>query len=179
MRAAVNLTELTPAGRQLMYRQARAAVVARTHGHYPAPLRALEAVEIGLEHGLAAGLEAESHAFGELATSATARNLIWLFLAGRRTHRVSGDRRPVTRMAVVGAGFMGAAIAEVAAAAGLSVRLRDVKPELVARGLSSIRKMVDEGVVRRRFDTRQGTQIVHRISGTTDYSGFADRKSVV
>ena len=81
VRAAVDVAELTPAGRQVMYRQARAAVLARTHGHYPAPLAALQAVEIGFEQGLAAGLEAEARAFGELAQSDIARNLIWLFLA--------------------------------------------------------------------------------------------------
>jgi 3-hydroxyacyl-CoA dehydrogenase / enoyl-CoA hydratase / 3-hydroxybutyryl-CoA epimerase len=194
MRAAVDIAELTPAGRQLMYRQARAAVLARTHGHYPAPLKALEAIEIGLEQGMAAGLEAEAHAFAELARTDTAKNLIWLFMATQRQKslsstlgpprvddrsgpreqapQTSSDRLEVERMAVVGAGFMGAAIAEVGAAAGLAVRLKDVKPEAVARGLSSIRQMVDEGLARRRFDVHEAKQIMQRVSGTTDYSGF-------
>jgi 3-hydroxyacyl-CoA dehydrogenase/enoyl-CoA hydratase/3-hydroxybutyryl-CoA epimerase len=67
---------------------------------------------------------------------------------------------------------MGAAIAEVGAAAGIPVRLRDVEPEAVARGLANIRKMVDEGVARRRFEPRGGRDIQQRVSGTTDYAGF-------
>jgi 3-hydroxyacyl-CoA dehydrogenase/enoyl-CoA hydratase/3-hydroxybutyryl-CoA epimerase len=215
VRAAMDVAELTPAGRQLMYRQARADVLARTHGHYPAPLRALEAVEIGLEQGMAAGLETEARAFGELAGSDTAKHLIWLFMTTQRQKRLPGtlgpprvddrispndkplqtgsdrpgadgravgetasqtarDRLPAQRIAVVGAGFMGAAIAEVAAAAGMWVRVRDVKPEAVAKGLCSVRKMLDDGVARRRFDAREARQILQRVSGTTDYSGFAN-----
>jgi 3-hydroxyacyl-CoA dehydrogenase/enoyl-CoA hydratase/3-hydroxybutyryl-CoA epimerase len=75
-------------------------------------------------------------------------------------------------MGVVGAGFMGAAIAEVAAAAEISVRVRDLDAEAVARGLANIREIVDEGVARRRFEAREGREIMQRISGGTEYSGF-------
>ena len=177
-RAAIEIAELTPAGRELMYRRARVAVLARTHGHYPAPLKALEAIEIGLEQGMAAGLDAEARAFAELAGSDTAKHLIWLFMAGQKQRRTTTDHR-VERMGVVGAGFMGAAIAEVSAAAGLPVRVRDVKPEAVARGLSSISKMLDAGVARRRFDAREAKEILQRVSGTADYSGFQNADLVI
>jgi 3-hydroxyacyl-CoA dehydrogenase/enoyl-CoA hydratase/3-hydroxybutyryl-CoA epimerase len=173
LRAATDLAEQTPLGRQVIYRQARSAVLARTHGHYPAPLAALDAVETGLERGMAAGLEAEARAFGELATTATTRNLIWLFTATQRQKRL-GTRgaRAVDNLGVVGAGFMGAAIAELGAVAGLPVRVRDVKPEAVAKGLATIRRLVDGGVARRRFTRYEGRDIVQRVSGTADYAGF-------
>jgi 3-hydroxyacyl-CoA dehydrogenase/enoyl-CoA hydratase/3-hydroxybutyryl-CoA epimerase len=196
-RSAMDVAELTPAGRRMMYQQARASVMARTKGHYPAPSKALEAIEIGLEQGMAAGLEAEAQAFADLAGSETAKHLIWLFMATQRQKRLPGTLGPprvegrttspprgsgetsVTRVGVVGAGFMGAAIAEVSAAAGVQVRLKDVKPEAVAKGLSSIRKMLDSGVKRRRFDGREAQQILQRVSGTTDYSGFHDAQLVI
>jgi 3-hydroxyacyl-CoA dehydrogenase/enoyl-CoA hydratase/3-hydroxybutyryl-CoA epimerase len=178
VQAATDLAEQTPAGRQLMYRQARSGVLARTHGHYPAPLEALEAVEAGLEHGMAAGLEAESKAFGELANTPTAHNLIWLFMATQRQRRLNvGTPRAVEHLGVVGAGFMGAAIAEVGAVGGLNVRVRDVQPEAVAKGLASIRKMLDRA--RGRFDRRERNAIVQRVSGTTDYSGFGQVDLVI
>jgi 3-hydroxyacyl-CoA dehydrogenase/enoyl-CoA hydratase/3-hydroxybutyryl-CoA epimerase len=178
--AAADVAEQTPAGRQLMYRQARSAVLARTGGHYPAPLKALEAIELGMERGLAAGLEAESRAFGELATSQSTRHLTWLFMATQHQKRVGvKNAQPVERLGVVGAGFMGAAIAEVGAVAGLPVRLRDVKPEAVARGLAGIRKMVDRGVTRRRLSEREGREVLQRVSGTTDYSGFGTTSLVI
>jgi 3-hydroxyacyl-CoA dehydrogenase / enoyl-CoA hydratase / 3-hydroxybutyryl-CoA epimerase len=182
VQAASDMAEQTPAGRQFMYRQARTAVLARTHGQYPAPLRALDAIERGFEHGLAAGLEAESIAFGELATTPTSKHLIWLFMATQKQKRLdiaSDEPLAVEHMGVVGAGFMGAAIAEVGAAAGVPVRVRDVKPAAVARGLVGIRKMVDEGVARRRFQPREGRDILRRVSGTTDYSGFGRTDLVI
>ena len=44
-----------PLGRRLVYRQARKQVLKKTGGHYPAPLAALDAVQIGLEQGIEAG----------------------------------------------------------------------------------------------------------------------------
>jgi 3-hydroxyacyl-CoA dehydrogenase/enoyl-CoA hydratase/3-hydroxybutyryl-CoA epimerase len=174
--AAVDLAEQTPFGRQLIYRQARGSVLERTNGHYPAPLRALEAVQAGFEHGMASGLEAEANAFGELATSETAANLIWLFMATQHAKR---HGEGVGRLGVLGAGFMGAAIAEVAAAAGSPVRIKDVSPEAVARGLARAEKIVDAGVRRRRLTTREANTIRQRLSGSTDYSGFLKADVVV
>jgi 3-hydroxyacyl-CoA dehydrogenase/enoyl-CoA hydratase/3-hydroxybutyryl-CoA epimerase len=180
-RAATELAELVPAGRKLIYRQARERVLARTHGHYPAPLKVLEAVEAGLERGMAAGLEIETRGFGELGTTSEARTLIWLFLASQRGRVRDGDdgTASVDQLGVVGAGFMGAAIAEVGAAAGLPVRMRDVSTEMVARGLATISRLTDDGVRRHRFDRREGRAILRRVSGATNYSGFARADLVI
>ena len=180
-RSALELAELTPVGRAAIYRRARAGVLERTRGHYPAPLRALEAVRAGLEHGMAAGLDAEARAFGELADSPAARNLIWLFMATQRQkRRFETDRaRTVERVGVVGAGFMGAAIAEVAAVAGLPVRLRDTSPENVAAGLARVRRMADNVGRRRGLRPAEAQAIAQRVAGTTDYTGFHAAQVVI
>lgn len=175
-RAAIDLAEQTGAGRQLIYRQARQAVLDRTHGHYPAPLRALEAVEAGFERGMAEGFEAEARAFGELATTPTAAHLIWLFLATQHARR-RGEN--IAQLGVVGAGFMGAAIAEVAAAAGIPVRIKDVSSDAVARGLASAAKIVDGNLRRRRLTEREARAIAGRLSGSADYRGFARADVVI
>src|SRR3989441_267107 len=51
------LLDRNPLGRRLVFRAARRQVLERTKGHYPAPLAALEAVEHGLKHGMAEGVE--------------------------------------------------------------------------------------------------------------------------
>ncbi len=159
VRSAIDLAEQTPVGRHLLYQQARERVLKRTGSHYPAPLKALEAIRVGMEEGMAAGLEVEVRALGELATTQTARHLIWLFRATQRQRRDSGvpdasvQPKPVAHLGVVGAGLMGSGIAEAAAAAGVSVRLRDVAPEAVARGIAAVRTVVDEGVARRHFES--------------------------
>src|SRR4029077_17040246 len=53
-----------PRGRRLVFRAARKQVLAQTRGNYPAPLAALEALEHGLKHGMAAGLKREAQLFG-------------------------------------------------------------------------------------------------------------------
>ncbi len=183
--SALDLAEQTSQGRKLMYRQAREAVLKRTHGHYPAPLKAIEAIRAGMEHGVSAGLEVEVRSFGELAVTETARSLIWLFMATQRQKRERGVAdasvapKAVEHVGLVGAGLMGSGIAEVAAAGGMTVRLRDVEPRAVARGLASVRKLVDEGAAKRRFDRREARDILGRVSGTTDYSGFGQADLVI
>jgi 3-hydroxyacyl-CoA dehydrogenase/enoyl-CoA hydratase/3-hydroxybutyryl-CoA epimerase len=174
--AALELAEQTPLGRQLIYRQARQKVLERTHGHYPAPLKALDAVQIGFEQGMAAGLEAESAAFGELALTETARNLIWLFLSTQRGRKRSAN---IEHLGVVGAGFMGAGIAELAAAGGIEVRVKDVSPEAVGRGLASVHRIVDGELERRRIEPREARAILGRVSGGADYSGFVRTEVVI
>jgi 3-hydroxyacyl-CoA dehydrogenase / enoyl-CoA hydratase / 3-hydroxybutyryl-CoA epimerase len=174
--AAIELAEQTPMGRQFLYAQARKQVLERTHGHYPAPLKALEAVQIGFEAGMAAGLQSESKAFGELALTETARNLIWLFLSTQRSRKRSAQ---IDQIGVVGAGFMGAGIAEVAAAAGVHVRVKDVSADAVGRGLASVRRIVDGGLQRRRIEPREASAILGRVSGAADYTGFLNAEVVI
>src|SRR5205085_11504253 len=65
--AAGVLLEDNPIGRALVFKKAREGVMAKTHGHYPAPLAALQAVQAGYEKGTEAGFAAEARAFGEVA----------------------------------------------------------------------------------------------------------------
>src|SRR3954469_16296289 len=58
--------EDNPVGRRILFQQARKALLAKTHGHYPAPERALEAIRIGVEKGPEEGYRTEAAFFGEL-----------------------------------------------------------------------------------------------------------------
>jgi 3-hydroxybutyryl-CoA dehydrogenase len=73
----------------------------------------------------------------------------------------------VTKLAVVGAGQMGAGIAQVAAQAGLSVVLIDVQPELVQKGLAGIQAQLDRAVSKGKLDATQAQATVNRLSGGT------------
>ncbi len=168
--------ERWPAVRGLVYRQAEKRVRAQTRGHYPAPLRALDAVRAGQEQGFGAGLAAEAVAFSELATGEVARNLIHLFFA---TEGLKKEQRGLTARAVAvdqvgvcGAGFMGAGIAQAAAVAGYGVRLRDLKPEQVARGMKTASDLTWNAARKGRFSRPEAQTVVSRLSGAIDYSGF-------
>jgi 3-hydroxyacyl-CoA dehydrogenase / enoyl-CoA hydratase / 3-hydroxybutyryl-CoA epimerase len=175
--------ERWPVVRSIIYRQAEKRVKQKTGRHYPAPLKALDAIRAGQEQGFGAGLAAEAVAFGELATGPVARNLIHLFFATeglKKDQRAFADRSPaVDRMGVVGAGFMGAGIAQAAAAGGYTVRLRDLKPEEVARGIKTARDLTSRAARQGRFSRTESQGIISRLSGTTDYSGFARAQLVI
>lgn len=171
-RAATWITPL----RAFALRQARSSAVAETKGHYPAPLKALEAIAIGLEKGMAAGLEAEARLFGELATSDVSRNLIALFLLGLAQRKVAFEGLPrgeaSTDIAIVGAGLMGSGIAQSAAIGGATVRMRDIDTKAVARGLEAVHKLTTDAARKRVIERRESARVISRVSGTTDYSGF-------
>src|ERR1041384_2942393 len=103
------LLERNPVGRLIVYSGARKAVLAKTGGHYPAPLAALAAVKTGLERGMETGLRREARLFGELAVGEVSRNLVRIFFATTALKKDDGvppgtaTARAVKRLGVVGA----------------------------------------------------------------------------
>jgi 3-hydroxyacyl-CoA dehydrogenase len=88
----------------------------------------------------------------------------------------------VFKAAVVGAGTMGGEIAQVVAAAGIPVVLKDVKQEFVDQGLAKARDVTEgqlAGLVAKEKITqadadRQLEEVMGRIAGATEYDGFGD-----
>jgi len=74
----------------------------------------------------------------------------------------------LARIMVIGAGQMGAGIAQVAAQAGCRVWLRDVSPELVDKGLAGIRKFLEKSVEKGKMTPQDKDGILGRITGTVD-----------
>lgn len=167
-----------PVGRGFVFSKAREQVEERTHGNMPAPLRAIEVVQEGVENGPAAGFDAEAEAFGYLATTPEAKALIHIFRSRSRTRDpVAGTARPVDKVGVIGAGLMGAGIATVTVAeAGVPVRIRDLDWEALGTGLRSIRGDV-EG--RRHLREPEKKEILARVLPTTGTSGFSDVDVVI
>jgi 3-hydroxyacyl-CoA dehydrogenase/enoyl-CoA hydratase/3-hydroxybutyryl-CoA epimerase len=169
--------------RALIYRQSERQTRKESRGHYPAPLRALDAIRAGQEQGFGAGLAAEAVAFGDLATGSVARNLIGIFFATeglkKEQRKLASVALDVGQVGVVGAGFMGAGIAQAAAVTGARVRVRDVKPEQVARGLKTARDLTLSAARKGRFSRSEAAAAVSRLSGTTDYSGFKRAELVI
>jgi 3-hydroxyacyl-CoA dehydrogenase/enoyl-CoA hydratase/3-hydroxybutyryl-CoA epimerase len=172
------LLEANPLGRRLVYRQAKAAVLKRTGGHYPAPLAALDAVAAGLEHGMEEGLRVEREKFGQLAVGEVARNLIQIFFATNALKKDDGvppgtPARPVRRLGIVGSGFMGAGIAGTAVAqAGVEARLKDADLTRVGKGIKAATSILDARLKRRRITRQEYDRLSALISGSGDWSGF-------
>jgi 3-hydroxybutyryl-CoA dehydrogenase len=80
---------------------------------------------------------------------------------------------------VVGAGTMGNGIAQVAARAGYSVIVRDVRDEFLQRGLAAIDKSLQRDVDKERLDAAGKQEIVERIRTTTDLEAFNEASFVI
>jgi 3-hydroxybutyryl-CoA dehydrogenase len=86
---------------------------------------------------------------------------------------------PVQQVAVVGAGLMGGGIAQVAAAAGYDVVLRDVTDEALERGLGAIRASYTKLAEKGRMAADDVDAALGRITTTTDLGAAADADLVV
>lgn len=85
----------------------------------------------------------------------------------------------MTKVCVIGAGTMGAGIAQAFAAKGYEVVLRDIKDEFIARGIAGIDKGLSKLVEKGRLTAEVKAEIVGRITGSTDINALADVDLVV
>ncbi|HEY0784079.1 MAG TPA: enoyl-CoA hydratase-related protein, partial [Thermoanaerobaculia bacterium] len=178
------LTDKNPLGRHVVFDQARKKTLASTRGQYPAPLRAIEVVRVGVEEGAAKGFDAEARAVGELAVSATAKNLQHVFHLTEAAKRESGlpgaSARPVTHTAVLGAGTMGGGIAQIIAAeADLPVRLKDVCYDALAAGMEHAGALFATQREKRRIDAASARRKMALLGPTLDWSGFSRADLVI
>jgi len=80
----------------------------------------------------------------------------------------------VFKAAVIGAGTMGAEIAQVISLSGLPVLLKDVDPGQLARGLRHIEGIYERRVARGRMTQREAEDHLALVEGRLDYTGFGD-----
>ncbi|HXV76306.1 MAG TPA: 3-hydroxyacyl-CoA dehydrogenase NAD-binding domain-containing protein, partial [Candidatus Polarisedimenticolaceae bacterium] len=143
---------------------------------YPAPFRALEAIEAALTKPLPEGLDLEARIVGELVPTQTSKNLIWLFKSQSALKSadvgLQATPRTVRRVAVLGAGVMGGGIAQAVAQQDLPVRLKDIRPEPILAALRTAREIWDRQQRRGRIDEREIAQKMANISPTADDTGL-------
>jgi 3-hydroxyacyl-CoA dehydrogenase/enoyl-CoA hydratase/3-hydroxybutyryl-CoA epimerase len=171
------LLEKNPLGRKVVFDQARKKTLEETRGHYPAPLRAIEVVRVGIEDGRRAGFDAEARALAELAISRTSKSLVHVFRlteeAKRETGLPGGAPRPVRRTAVLGAGVMGGGIAQlIANETGLPVRMKDVRTEALASGMAHAAGLFERQVKRHRLEPPEARRKMALLSPTLEYTGL-------
>jgi 3-hydroxybutyryl-CoA dehydrogenase len=76
----------------------------------------------------------------------------------------------IKKVCVLGAGIMGSGIAQVVAAAGFEVTMRDIEDSFVEKGLATIKFHLDRAVEKEKIEADAATEIMARIEGTTDIS---------
>ncbi|MEQ8433744.1 MAG: 3-hydroxyacyl-CoA dehydrogenase NAD-binding domain-containing protein [Oceanicaulis sp.] len=119
------------------------AHAARRYAREPARHAAIDRVAASVTDRLEDGLRSERETFLTLKSSPEARALRHVFFAERAASKPEPDctdhvARPVTRIAVIGAGTMGAGIASACAGAGLGVTLIDAQDDALRRGVEQV-----------------------------------------
>jgi len=85
----------------------------------------------------------------------------------------------IQKVLVIGAGQMGAGIAQVCAQAGFDVKLNDMKEEFFQRGLTTITKNLSRNVEKGRMTEEQKTQVLSRITKSLDLNDASDVDLVI
>ncbi|MBX7180877.1 MAG: enoyl-CoA hydratase/isomerase family protein [Bacteroidia bacterium] len=172
--------EGNPLGRSVLFKKAKEMTLRQTRGNYPAAERILECVEIGMNQGIEKGYDAEAIKFEELILTNVSRQLINIFFAMTEMKKNPWKElvRPVRTLGMLGAGFMGAGIAEVSAAKGVNVLLKDLKEEAVAKGKKTIWDNYAKKVKRKAMTLPEAEAVINRVSGTTTYDNF-DKVDVI
>jgi 3-hydroxyacyl-CoA dehydrogenase/enoyl-CoA hydratase/3-hydroxybutyryl-CoA epimerase len=156
-----------------------------TYDNYPGARLILSAVFDGLQLPFETALRVESRYFTHvLQTREAAAMIRSLFISmqelsklARRPPAVPAD--PIRKIAVIGAGFMGAGIAAVAARAGIAVALLDRDPASAEGGKASVERNYDRQLSRKRMSATERDEALARISPDADFGALADADLVI
>jgi len=85
----------------------------------------------------------------------------------------------IKKICVLGAGIMGAGIAQVSARAGFEVTIRDMEDRFVENGLTTIKSNLGRAVSKGRLDQAEADAVLNRITGTTDLDQAAGDADLV
>ncbi|HEY7326684.1 MAG TPA: 3-hydroxyacyl-CoA dehydrogenase NAD-binding domain-containing protein [Gemmataceae bacterium] len=178
------ILESNPLGRRVLFKATERLMRRRVWDDMPAPFEALEAIRTGILDGMAAGFAAERSAAGRLAVSSACRNLISLFFQAQRSDKLPEELRgvqpgEVRRIGVVGAGTMGAGIAQLAAFKGCKVVVQDLSQSALDAGLERIEGLFRKAVERRLLSEPESVERLAAIQGTLKWEGFDNVDVVV
>ncbi|MFC9732426.1 3-hydroxyacyl-CoA dehydrogenase NAD-binding domain-containing protein [Streptomyces roseolus] len=152
---------------------------------YPAPRSIMAAAVEGSQVDFETAQVIESRYFTELVTGQTAKNMIQAFFFDLQAVNSGASRpkdvekRQVRKVAVLGAGMMGAGIAYSCARAGIEVVLKDVTDEAAAKGKAYSEKLCAKAVSRGRTTQEKADALLARITPTADPQALAGCDAVI
>ncbi|XP_074942477.1 trifunctional enzyme subunit alpha, mitochondrial [Phalacrocorax aristotelis] len=170
-----------PFVRQQVYKTVESKVQKQTKGLYPAPLKIIEVVKTGLDQGREAGYLTESQGFGQLAVTNESKALIGLYHGQVRCkkNKFGTPQREVKTLAVLGAGLMGAGIAQVSVDKGLKTILKDTAQQGLDRGQQQVFKGLNSKVKKKSLTSFERDSILSNLMGQLDYKGFEKADMVI
>jgi 3-hydroxyacyl-CoA dehydrogenase/enoyl-CoA hydratase/3-hydroxybutyryl-CoA epimerase len=144
----------------------------------PAPHHIMCAAVEGAGLDIDTALKVEGRYFVNLAKGQVAKNMIQAFWFDLNSINGGGSRpdgyekRPARKVAVLGAGMMGAGIAYVSARNGIEVVLKDVSLETAEKGKAYSKKLLDKAVSRGKLTPEKADEVLARITPTDSYAAL-------
>ncbi|MEW1583878.1 3-hydroxyacyl-CoA dehydrogenase NAD-binding domain-containing protein [Micromonospora vinacea] len=151
----------------------------------PAPEAILAAAVEGAQVDLETALTVETRHLIGLLTGQVAKNMIGAFffdlkaVNGGAARPADVDVPPVRRVAVLGAGMMGAGIAYACASAGLDVVVRDVTAEAAGRAREHAERLLARKVRKGRATEADARAVLGRITTTDQVDALAGCDAVI
>ncbi|MFF7902480.1 3-hydroxyacyl-CoA dehydrogenase NAD-binding domain-containing protein [Streptomyces sp. NPDC007920] len=152
---------------------------------YPAPRNILAAAVEGAQVDFETAQVIEARYFVELAAGQTSKNMIQAFFFDLQAVNSGASRprgvepRQVRKVAVLGAGMMGAGIAYACARAGIEVVLKDVSAEAAAKGRGYSEKLCAKAVAKGRTSQEKADAVLARITPTAEAADLAGCDAVI
>ena len=164
----------------MVFPPANALYRRETYDNYPAARAILQVVYEGLQLPMDQALRVEARYFAKILRSPEAAAMIRsLFVSMQELNK--GARRPpevpakpIKKIGVLGAGFMGAGVAYVSAQAGIDVVLIDRDQETADKGKAHSQKLISDQINRGRATSADRDALLAHITATPDYAALAD-----
>ena len=169
-----------PLGQMVVFKETLKSIQKATKGFYPSPVKAVDVIRKTRYLPREQALDIESSAFAQLAITPISKNLVKVFYLSEKYKKLTipGAENvkpmPITKGAVIGAGIMGGGIAQLLSDRGVWARLKDINQEAIAKGLKAAYDVYAQAMKRKKARPYEVAVKMAMISGTVDYSGFAD-----
>ena len=169
----------------MVFPPANALYRRETYDNYPAARAIMQVVYEGLQLPMDQALRVELRYFAKILRSPEAAAMIRsLFVSMQELNK--GARRPpgvpakpIKKIGVLGAGFMGAGVAYVTAQAGIDVVLIDRDQEAADKGKAHSQKLITDQINRGRATAADRDALLGHITATPDYAALKDCDLVV
>ena len=149
-----------------------------TYDNYPAARAIIQVVYEGVQLPMDQALRVESRYFAKILRSPEAAAMIRsLFVSMQELNKgarrpAAVPARPIKKVGVLGAGFMGAGVAYVSALAGIDVVLIDRDQETADKGKAHSQKLMTDQVNKGRATAADRDAVLARITATPDYAAL-------
>jgi 3-hydroxyacyl-CoA dehydrogenase/enoyl-CoA hydratase/3-hydroxybutyryl-CoA epimerase len=174
----------TPAGAMIAI-GGNAMVSGQTNLNYPAQQHILSCLYEGLQLPMDAALRVEARYLAKTLLTPQARGMVRSLFVSMRALGKGGNRPAgfaayeVKKVAVIGAGLMGAGIGYVQAKAGVETVLIDMTIEAAEKGKDYSRRLVEKDIGRGKLSKEKGEALLALITPTTDYSAIAGADMII